>query len=111
MKVSDVYGGFLEAEDLPEHKNIKLTIEGVRETNTKDKGKDGRAIEDQAIIKFSKAKKEWVLNKTNAKSIRRLYGNDMTAWVGQMVTIYRTTCNAFGNPKTPCIRVKTGGLE
>lgn len=105
MKVSESFPGFLEAEDLPEDRDIAITIEGVRMSTKNDKGKDGRPM-DKPIVKIQGKSKEWVLNKTNARIIRRLYGNEMDNWEGQKITIHRTTCNAFGDPHTPCIRVK-----
>jgi hypothetical protein len=105
MKVSELFSGFLEAEDLPDGKDIDVVIESVRRAGKDDKGKDGRAMENP-IVSLAKVKKEWVLNKTNARAIRRLYGNETDDWAGKPVTIYRTTCAAFGDPNTPCIRVR-----
>lgn len=102
--VSDSFPGFLEAGDL-DGKEVTLTISYVRQPEGGDKGKDGRDI-DKPIVKFEKARKEWVLNKTCARTIRELYGNAYEAWEGKQVTLYPTTCNAFGDPHTPCIRVK-----
>jgi len=56
------------------------------------------------------------VNKTNAKRIRDQLGlgDTMEDWIGHEITIYPTTCNAFGNPNTPCIRVKVpsvGGVK
>jgi hypothetical protein len=109
MKVSELFTGFLEAEDLPEGRDIEVVIEEVRRAGAKDLGRDGRPI-DKPIVRLAKVKKEWVLNKTNARAIRRLYGNETDNWHGKPVTIYRTTCSAFGDPQTPCIRVRTATL-
>ena len=110
MKVSEIYGGFLEAEDLPESKDITVTIESVRLPNKDDKGKDGRPM-DVPLAKLKGVKKEWAINKTNGKSIRRITGkNETDDWAGEKVAIYRTTCSAFGDPKTPCIRVRGNKL-
>ena len=105
MKISEAFEGFLEAEDIPEGKDIEVTIEYVRESTQKDKGKDGRPI-GKPIIKFQKVKKEMILNKTNARSIRRHHGNETGGWEGKKISIYRSKCNAFGDPETPCIRVR-----
>lgn len=105
MKVSEVYPGFIEAEDLPDGKDIPIVIERVRMAGPDDKGKDGRAL-DKPIIKIKGKDKEWVICKTVAKAIRRHHGNEMEGWTGKEISIYRTTCNAFGNPQTPCIRVR-----
>ena len=104
MKVSEAFAGFLEAEDLPQNKDIKVVIRSVRESTNKDKGQDGKNL-DKPIVAIEGAKKEWVLNKTNAKTIRRAYGNDMSKWAGMSITIYRTTCNAFGKT-VACVRVR-----
>lgn len=79
------------------------------------KGKDGKPF-DPRVIYFEKAKKGFCVNKTNAKRIRDQLGlgDEMEARVGHSITIYPTTCNAFGNPNTPCIRVKVpsvGGVK
>jgi hypothetical protein len=106
MKVSEAFGGFLEAEDLPDGKDITVTIESVRESGSNDKGTDGKQI-DKPIVKLKGVKKELILNKTNARAIRRIYGeNEMDNWAGKQITIYRTTCPAFGDKNKPCIRVK-----
>ena len=104
MKVSDSFTGFIEAEDLPEGQDIKVIIEGVRKATAKDKGQDGKPL-DKPIASIKGKEKQWVLNKTNAKTIRRIYGNEMDAWTGKEITIYRTTCNAFGKT-VACIRVR-----
>ena len=104
MKVSEAYSGFLEAEDIPEGKDIPVTIEAVRLPTNKDKGLDGKVM-DKPIVKLAKVKKEWVLNKTNARLIRRQYGNETDSWAGKKIEIYRTTCNAFGKT-VACIRVR-----
>jgi hypothetical protein len=110
MKVSEAFGGFLEAEDLPDGKDITVTIEAVREPGPDDKGQDGKQL-DKPIIRLAKVQKEWVLNKTNAKAIRRIHGeNEMLNWIGKQVVLYRTTCSAFGDKNRPCIRVRGKSL-
>lgn len=42
----------------------------------------------------------------NIDSMKRLCGKTCQGWVGKKVTLYPTTCNAFGDPNTPCIRIK-----
>lgn len=104
MKVSDAYPGFIEAEDLPEGKDISITIEGVRMAGPQDKGRDGKAL-DKPLIKIRGKEKEWVICKTVARTIRRQHGDDMEQWPGKKITIYRTTCQAFGET-VACIRVR-----
>lgn len=104
--VSEIFPSkYLEAADL-DGKEFCVVIESVEERHQGD-GKDGKKFV-KPLVKFRKAKKGLVLNKTNAKIIRdRLcYGNEMQDWVGKPITLYPTTCNAFGEKDTPCIRVR-----
>lgn len=106
MTVTEAFPSlYIEAGDL-DGKERTLTIESV-EGKHEGKGTDGKAFV-KPLIKFKGAKKGLVLNKTNAKRIRDYlgYGNDMDTWVGRPVTLYPTTCNAFGEKNKPCIRVK-----
>jgi len=105
MKVSDAFSGFLEAEDLPSNKEVEVEIESVRIGTRKDLGRDGRPIENP-LMQIVGVKKEMVLNKTNARTIRRHHGNEMDDWPGKKITLFRSTCDAFGKKNVPCIRVK-----
>lgn len=102
--VSESFPGYLEAGDL-DGKDATITIGHVRAPGSEDKGMDGRVI-DKPIMQIKGAKKEWVLNKTNARTIRLLYGNKYADWEGKKVTLYPTKCDAFGKKNTPCIRVR-----
>ena len=102
--VSGSFPGFLEAGDR-DGKDVTLKIKLVRESGLDDKGLDGKPI-DKPIVVFEKARKEWVLNKTNARTIRLLYGDQFGKWKGKEVTIYPTTCRAFGET-VACIRVRS----
>jgi hypothetical protein len=59
------------------------------------------------IIHFEGKDKGLALNKTNAKAIAAMYGNDTTKWIGKAITIYPTT-TTFGSETVDCIRVKQG---
>lgn len=93
---------YLEAAHLD--KPTILEIVEVLPRSSK-KAKDGKLI-DKPILHFKGVKRGLVLNKTNAKVIALMHGNKMDAWVGKRITIFATTCKAFGNDKTPCIRVE-----
>tara|TARA_R100000734_G_C3310234_1_gene101012 strand:+ start:150 stop:512 length:363 start_codon:yes stop_codon:yes gene_type:complete len=101
--VSGSFPGFLEAGDL-DGNDITLAIKVVRESGPDDKGQDGKPLE-KPIVVFANARKEWVLNITNARTIRTLYGDKYEKWKGKKVTLYPTTCRAFGETKA-CIRVR-----
>ena len=102
--VSGSFPGFLEAGDL-DGKDVTLKMKVVRQPGPNDKGLDGKPI-DKPIVVFENARKEWVLNKTNARTIRLLYGDQFGEWKGKAVTIYPTTCPAFGET-VACIRVRS----
>lgn len=69
-------------------------IEG--ENNRKDK---------RPILYFEEAKKPFIMNKTNAKVLIKLYGPDYTQWTGKRVTIFPTTTKMAGEV-VECIRVR-----
>jgi hypothetical protein len=46
-----------------------------------------------------------LLNKTNAKTIARLYGNNPGAWVGKLITLHPAT-TSVGGEDVDCIRVR-----
>ena len=103
--VSSSFPGFLDAGDLDGNEST-VTIKLVREPGEQDKGLDGKPI-DKPIVVFEKRQKEWVLNKTNAKTIRDDlgYGNKYEKWKGRKIVLFPTTCRAFGET-VACIRVK-----
>lgn len=46
-----------------------------------------------------------LLNKTNAKTIARLYGNNPAAWAGKLITLFPAT-TSVGGEDVDCIRVR-----
>lgn len=56
------------------------------------------------VVYFDGAEKGWALNKTNAKAIAGMYGNDTKEWVGKAVTLFPTTTE-FGGQTVDAIRV------
>jgi hypothetical protein len=92
---------FLGAHDL-NGLEVRVEIEKVeREVIT---GSDGKK-DEKPVVWFKGKKKRMVLCKTNAKSIAARHGNDTEGWLGKGITIYPTTCMAYGQ-KVECIRVK-----
>lgn len=105
IKVSDT-SLYLETEAL-EGRERTLTIAKVRQPKNTEKGRDGRPLNSSALIlTYEKATKEHICCRTVQKQIRQLHGNDTAGWIGKQITIYPTTCKAFGDDNTPCIRVK-----
>jgi hypothetical protein len=46
-----------------------------------------------------------LLNKTNAKTIARLYGNNPSAWTGKLITLFPAT-TSVGGEDVDCIRIR-----
>lgn len=103
MKVTDAFqGNFIEALHLA-GKDATMTIEGYDEPNTvKDATKK---LIDKPILRFKGTDKGLILNKTNARTIGLTYGNEMDEWSGKQITLFATTCEAFGET-VPCVRVR-----
>lgn len=69
-----------------------------------------REIKKQPKLELSDSKGQAVplpllLNKTNAKTIAQMYGNNPSAWVGKLVTLFPST-TSVGGSEVDCIRVR-----
>lgn len=84
MKTSEAYPSkYLSAEDL-DGKDITLNI---RTVDLETIGQGAKAS-DKLVIGFKGAKKQFVVNKTNANTISKVLGSDETDdWIGQSITI------------------------
>jgi len=65
----------------------------------------GNESERKPVLHFAEAKKKLVMNKTNATTIAEMHGPLVTEWVGKRITLYATTCMAFGR-QVDCIRIR-----
>lgn len=92
---------YLGAWDLPQGEDRIVTItKVVGEELMSNRGKDKKPV---AYIEESD--RGLVLNKTNARTIAALYTNDTNKWIGQRITLYRTTVQV-GPEVKDCIRVR-----
>ena len=57
------------------------------------------------IVYFERADKGFACNKTNAKTIAGMYGNDTEQWVGKKLTLFATQTQ-MGGETVDCIRVR-----
>lgn len=69
-----------------------------------------REVKRQPLLRLQNGKGEDVplplaLNKTNAKTIASLYGNDPRKWVGRLIALYPTTTEVGGRTED-CIRIR-----
>lgn len=83
---------YVRAWDLPPGRDATLIIERVEAGEIKGTDKTER----RPIVYFRGKQKGLVLNKGMGKTIKGLYGSRVKDWIGQAITIYATTTNAFG---------------
>ena len=65
----------------------------------------GQSKDKRPVLYFTGLEKGMVLNKTNAKRIAKLYGNNTDEWIGKSITLYPSECD-FGDETVPCLRVR-----
>ncbi len=92
---------WLRASDLGE-KDVSVIIEKIV---SEELQMEGGKKERRCILSFKGAKKRFVLNITNAKTIARIYGRDTAAWIGQKIILFPTETK-FGSETVECIRIK-----
>lgn len=89
---------YIRAWDLPPARNVTFVVDHTEQHTIKGEGNK----EDKRPVVFFKGKngnvlkKGLVLNKGMGKIVAALYGKKMSAWRGRELTIYATTCVAFG---------------
>ncbi len=86
---------YLKAGDLGGH-DVVMTIADI-EPRHKLKTTDGKAQAKPLLHFVEGGIKPMVLNKTNAKVLRKLYGSEATVWIGKAVSLYSAEIEAFGD--------------
>jgi len=84
-------------------------LDGQQQTFTiaevkKEPVQNQEGTQHKPVIRFQERPERFVVNKTNARRIAALYGTDVGQWIGKLLTIYVTQCEAWGKT-TECIRV------
>lgn len=92
---------YLGAWDL-QGRDVTVVIDRVKAGELVGQG--GRKAR-KPVVYFRGKEKGFALNKTNAKAIAAMYGNDTSKWSGQSITIYPTQTQ-FGGEQVDCIRVR-----
>jgi hypothetical protein len=75
---------FIKATDLG-GKEWTLAVAAVRLETLSSKFGPERV---RGIVTLSGAKKEWVLNRTNAECLRGMWGRETDGWIGKRVTLH-----------------------
>jgi hypothetical protein len=74
---------WIKSTDIPEGKNLVLTITDV------DFEPVGQDREMKLVLRFREQEdKGLVINKTNAETLRSLFGNDPNACIGQRIALF-----------------------
>ena len=88
---------------------VTLTIKSIKKERVTA---NGGASEDCIVAYFEETKvdgvevKPMVLNKTNSKTIEKIYNTgDVEEWLGKKITIFATTTK-FARDVVPCLRIK-----
>ena len=84
-------------------KDVTLTIASVTETQLIAQG---NKKSKRPVLRFEKAEKGMVMNKTNCRIVAEMYGTDVVNWIGKRITLYATT-TSMGRETVECIRVRT----
>ena len=82
---------FLKSDDIGDT-DMALTINRVE---LEDIG-HGDNRDEKAVVYFDEIEKVLVLNKTNATTISRLYGDDTAEWRGKRIVLYATEVSYQG---------------
>lgn len=100
---------YLGAYSLEGKKDIILTIKDIKKERVTA---PGGSSEDCIVARFVETNvdgvtvKPMVLNKTNCKTIEKLYNSgDIEDWIGKKVTVYATTTK-FARETVSCLRIK-----
>lgn len=108
MNITEAFpSAFLKCEDL-QGKSVTVTIDSVKQ----DEIGQGNQKAVKLIIGFTGRSKKLVCNKTNAKTIAKLYGPETENWIGQKI-ILRPLEVEFSGDMVWSIRVslqKPGGI-
>lgn len=83
MKLNEAFpSNYIAAADL-NGQDVTVIIEEVK----MERLGQGRDAEDKLLITFRGKKKGLICNKTNAKTIAKLHGDDTDLWTGKAITI------------------------
>jgi hypothetical protein len=83
MKLADAFpSNFLKAEDL-QGKSVVVVINEIEFDTIGKDSKEGKKL----ILSFKGKDKKMVCNKTNAKTLEKLYGDDTDDWIGRPIKL------------------------
>ena len=94
---------YIGAYSLDRGKDMTLTIDYVnREIITGTGGKK----EECTVLHFKEAQKPMILNRTNAKTIQKIYGTPyIEEWAGKKITLFASVTKLAGE-EVECLRIR-----
>jgi hypothetical protein len=93
---------YITAADL-RGRDVTVVIEGIEPRH--ELRREGGKKDHKPVVRMKNSAKKWVLNKTNARAIAKLYGTEVMGWLGKAVTLYPTKAR-FGSEEVDAIRVR-----
>ena len=95
MKLNDFFiSNYLKASDL-DGKDMVVTIKSI----------ESEEFEKVKPVAYFEENKPLILNLTNAKTIAKLYGENMEDWIGKRIQLFSTEVDFRGN-QTLAVRVR-----
>lgn len=92
MNVNDLFPSkYLKASDA--EPSLTLTITKITQETMKNRdGKD----ETKPVLYFNEQEKGMVLNKTNARTLEKMFGSETEQWLNERVVLASAEVDAFG---------------
>ena len=81
---------FLRAEDLTQEKVLRI------KSVTEETVGQGADQEKKLVVWFTNNPKGLPLNRTNNRTIRGAYGDDVAGWIGKLIVLFRTQADFRG---------------
>jgi len=93
---------YVKAADLRK-RDVVVVIESIEPRH--ELVSQGNKRERKPVFNLKDKDKQFVCNKTNAKTIAKIYGPNPRDWIGKAITLYPTTVQA-GGEEHECIRIR-----
>jgi hypothetical protein len=90
---------FLKSEDLDKERKFRIKTVTEEEVGT------GAEKEKKLVVWFTNDPRGLVLNKTNNRTLRNAYGDDVTGWTGKVVMMFTVMTDNRGKI-VPGLRVR-----
>jgi len=81
---------FFRAEDLTQDKVLRI------KSVTEESIGQGPDQQKKLVVWFTKHPKGLALNRTNNRTIRGAYGDDVAGWIGKLIVLFRTQADFRG---------------